>query len=250
MRWYPEYHRWWFLPIHRLGRRPDPLRRRQARLTLLAWALVLEIISLQLLRRPFPDSGGRDRRRIRSRCPSLLRRSQVDHRSWRSCGDRKLDLCDERHDRGVFVAERSRVLEVNPTPIIICPLLLTASASSEAETSVYSKPSSPSTSSRVRFRTCEGTTSVVVVDSVTEAEVRQSSSSSPCSAPSSTYVRKLSMTNFNRLKVGDRRRLDDNRRGGVDVGVLGGGGYRRSGHAIGDVLGLYRSFTDPASAVI
>ena len=57
VRWYPEYHRWWFLPSHRFGRRPDPLRRRQARLTLLAWALVLEIISLQLLGRSFPDSG-------------------------------------------------------------------------------------------------------------------------------------------------------------------------------------------------
>ena len=39
-------------------------------------------------------------------------------------------------------------------------------------------------------------------------------------------------------------------RNGVGVCVLGSGGDGCSGHAIGDVLNLYRPFTDPASAVV
>jgi len=33
-------------------------------------------------------------------------------------------------------------------------------------------------------------------------------------------------------------------------GVFGGGSYGRSGHAVGDILGLYHLFADPASAVV
>ena len=49
-----------------------------------------------------------------------------------SSGDGKLGLYDSGGDRDKFFVERSHVQEVNRIPIIICPLLLIASASSEA----------------------------------------------------------------------------------------------------------------------
>ena len=58
------------------------------------------------------------------------------------------------------------------------------------------------------------------------------------------------MVNLDWLRVSDRRRVDNNRRGGVDVGVLRGGGGGRGGHAVSGILSLYSPFTDPASAVV
>ena len=64
------------------------------------------------------------------------------------------------------------------------------------------------------------------------------------------YAGRLPVANLDWLGVGDRRRLDDNRRDGVGIGVLGGGSYGCSSHPIGGVLSLYRPFTYPASAVV
>lgn len=82
----------------------------------------------------------------------------------------------------------------------------------------------------VSARTCEGTTSVVVVDLVT-GRSRTILFLEPLSGTIfNLYVGKLSIKNFDWLRVGDRRQLYNNRMDSVSIGVLGGDSYRRNGH--------------------
>jgi len=89
-----------------------------------------------------------------------------------------------------------------------------------------------------------GVTLVVVFGSVVEVEVRRSSSSSPVQHHPQPMYGRAACGKFQ--VVGSGRRP----RGQCWHGVFGGGSYRRSGHAVGDILGLYHLFADPASAVV